>query len=245
MPVLQFSEIKKSSDIPAFPSGLSFFDPYLEYHAREVLSVGGDVQIAKSSERIVGLFLYDSYEKTGSIYTRFREVFDRFQGLKPSNFLFSEIDNGNIAREVFDIYVLNLEAPVSHAFKYELSQPKIEEIERFMLYTHPNMNPSWPRVALNNGDRCFVVKLDGKCVGCAWVSSVNGVGRLHTLYVNPQYRRIGIGEDLLYARLLWLKLKENRLAFSEISENNIASSAVARKANMLPCGHVYMYLQNA
>jgi hypothetical protein len=63
--------------------------------------------------------------------------------------------------------------------------------------------------------------------------------------VNPQYRRIGIGEDLLYARLLWLKLKENRLAFSEISENNIASSAVARKANMLPCGHVYMYLQNA
>jgi len=239
--LFQFSEIKKPTEIPAFPSGLSFFDPYLEYHAKEVLAVGGEVQIAKSSEKIVGLFLYDCYEKTGSIYTRSQEVFDYFRKLKPSSFVFAEVDKDEGDREVFDIYTLNLESKLDHVFKYEVSSPKLEEIEPFVLRTHPNLNPLWVRVALNNGDKCFVVRFDGKCVGCAWVSSANGVGRLHTLYVNRQYRRIGIGEDLLFARLLWLKLKGNRLAFSEISGTNVASSKVAVKARMLPCGHVYMY----
>jgi ribosomal protein S18 acetylase RimI-like enzyme len=239
--MLKFLEIEKSSDIPVFPSGLSFFDPYLKHYAREVLGVGGKIQIATSNERILGLFLYDEYEKTGSIYTGSKKIFDYFRKLEPSSFLFAEIDKSQIAREVFDIYTLNLEDALTHSFKYEVSTPKLNEIERFMRLTHPGVNPLWSRVALNNGNICFIVKLDGKCVGCAWVSLVNGIGRLHTLYVNPQYRRIGIGEDLLYARLLWLKLKGARIAFSEIAENNIASVTVARKASMLSCGRVYMY----
>jgi len=240
--MLKFLEIEKSSDIPIFPSGLSFFDPYLEHYTREVLGVGGKIQIATSSERILGLFLYDEYEKTGSIYTRSEKIFDYFRKLESSSFLFAEIDTSQLAREVFDIYMSNLEGALSHSFKYEVSTPRLDEIERFMRFTHPSVNPSWPRVALNNGDRCFVVKLDGKCVGCAWVSLVNGIGRLHTLFVDPRYRRIGIGEDLLYARLLWLRLKGAKLAFSEISGDNIASAMVARKANMFSCGRVYMYM---
>ena len=240
--MLKFLEIEKSSDIPIFPSGLSFFDPYLEHYTREVLGVGGKIQIATSSERILGLFLYDEYEKTGSIYTRSKKILDYFRKLESSSFLFAEIDTSQIAREVYDIYMLNLEGVSSHSFKYVVSTPKFDEIERFMRFTHPNVNPLWSCVAISNGDKCFIVKLDGKCVGCAWVSLVNGIGRLHTLYVDPQYRRIGIGEDLLYARLLWLKFKGARSAFSEISENNIASAMVARKANMFSCGRVYMYM---
>ena len=242
MLLFQFLEIEELSDIPTFPSGLSFFDPYLEYFVREVLGIGGEVQIAMSSGEIVGLFLYDDYEKTGSIYTQFIDIFDYFCKLKPSSLLYAEIDTNKIAREVFDIFMSNLEGTLGHVFKYEISSPKLEEIEQFMRYTHPNLNPSWTRVALNNGDKCFTIKLDGKIVGCGWASSVNGMGRLHTLYVSQQYRRMGIGEDLLYARLLWLKLNGNKLAFSEISENNIASSMVSRKANMFPRGHVYMYM---
>jgi ribosomal protein S18 acetylase RimI-like enzyme len=240
--MLKFLEIEKSSDIPIFPSGLSFFDPYLEHYTKEVLGVGGKIQIATSSERILGLFLYDEYEKTGSIYTRSKKIFDHFRKLESSSFLFAEIDTSQIVREVFDIYMLNLEGVLSHSFKYVVSTPKLDEIERFMRFTHPSVNPLWSCVAISNGDKCFIVKLDGRCVGCAWVSLVNGIGRLHTLYVDPQYRRIGIGEDLLYARLLWLKFKGARLAFSEISENNIASAIVARKANMFSCGRVYMYM---
>jgi len=239
--MLQCSEIKEPSDIPVFPSGLSFFDDYLEYYVREVLSIGGEVHIITASNKILGIFLYDGYEKTGSIYTRSEEIFNFCRDLKPSSFLFSEVDR-NLTREVFDIYRLGLEGTIDHLFKYEVSSPTFEEIDQFMLSTHPDVNPFWPRVALNNGDKCFVVKFDVKCVGCAWVSFVNGIGRLHTLYVKPQYRRIGIGEDLLYARLLWLKLKGARVVFSEISENNVASSIVAKKAKMLPRGHVYMYL---
>jgi ribosomal protein S18 acetylase RimI-like enzyme len=240
--MFQFSEIKKPSEIPVFPSGLSFFDPYLEYYIREAFGIGGEVQIATDSNKILGLFIYDSYEKTGSIYTHSMEVFDYFCKLKPSSFLFAEIDTNKFVREVFNIHMLSLEGELSHTFKYEVSPPKLNEIERFMLFTHPSVNPLWPRVALNNGDKCFVVKLDRKYVGCGWVSLVNGIGRLHTLYVNSQYRRIGIATDLLYARLLWLKLKGARSVFSEISENNIAASSVARKAQMVPCSRMYMYM---
>jgi GNAT superfamily N-acetyltransferase len=235
-------EIEKSSDIPIFPSGLSFFDPYLEHYTREVLGVEGKVRMATSLEGILGLFLYDEYEKTGSIYTRSKKIFDYFRKLEPSSFLFAEIETSQIVREVYDVYMLNLEGVSSHSFKYEVSTPRLDEIERFMRFTHPGVNSSWPRVALNNGDKCFIVKLDGKCAGCAWVSLVDGIGRLHTLYVNPQYRRMGIGEDLLYARLLWLKFKGARLAFSEISEDNVASAMVARKAKMFSCGRLYMYM---
>jgi len=242
--MIQFSEIKKPSDIPVFPLGLSFFDPYLEHYTKEVLDVGGEVYTAEDSENILGVLMYDGYEKTGCIYTRSREIFDHFCRLKPSSFLYAEIDASDIPREVFNIQTLNLEgATINHGFRYEVSSPTPKEIERFMLATHPNVNPLWSHVALMNGEKCFVVKLDGKIVGCAWVSLVNRIGWLHTQYVKPQYRRIGIATDLFYARLLWLKMKGAKSVFSEISANNIASSGVEKKANMLPCGgRVYMYL---
>jgi ribosomal protein S18 acetylase RimI-like enzyme len=238
--LFQVSEIKDSSDIPRFPPGLSFFDPYIEYHIREVLGVGGEAYVARDPDRVLGVFIYDDYEKTGTLYSQSIEAFNYFRELKPSSFLFAEVQ-ANLTREVFDIYSLKLEDPLPFHFKYELDSPKLDEIEHFMLDTHPNVNPSWCRVALLNGDKCFVVRFKDKCVGCAWVSLTKGVGRLHTLYVKSRYRRMGIGEDLLYARLLWLKLKTARLAFSEISENNIASTSLARKANMHSTGHVYLY----
>ena len=193
-------------------------------------------------DKILGLFLYDNYEKTGSIYTRSEELFDYFCKLKPSSFVFAEIDTNKFVREVFNIHMLNLEGDLHHVFKYKVSQPTLGEIEHYLSFTQPDIDPLWPRVALKNGDKCFIVKFDGQCVGCGWVSLVNGIGRLHTLYVNAQYRRMGIATDLLYARLFWLKLKGARSVFSEISENNIASSSVEKKVQMLPYSRMYMYM---
>jgi GNAT superfamily N-acetyltransferase len=76
-----------------------------------------------------------------------------------------------------------------------------------------------------------------------WLSSANRIGRLHSLYVNPQFRGIGIGLDILYARLIWLKSMRASSAFSEISRENLPSSRIALKGGMSVSGQVFQYFK--
>src|SRR5208283_3436232 len=212
---MSFSElvtekIVDASDIKfVIPNGLSFFEPYLHYFVREILESGGEAYVSRTAEgAISGIFIYDDSEKTGTIFTRSREVFDHFYASRPLNFLFAEIATEH-ASEIYDIYTVDLEnLAIGHRFSHEISivqAGQIDEIEQFMVSTHPGTNRKWVNVALNNGDCCFIVRLNNEIAGLGWVSFVNGIGRLHSLYVKPRFRRIGIGEDILHARLLWLK----------------------------------------
>jgi ribosomal protein S18 acetylase RimI-like enzyme len=245
---MKVSEISNTSDIDfVLPKGLSFFEPYLPYHIKEVLEIGGEAYVSRTSEGAVsGIFLYDDSEKVGTIYTRSREVFDYFYELKPFNFLFAEMRT-EFESEIYDIYTLDLEdLAVVHRFSHEISvagEEHTDEIERFMVSTHPGINRRWVSVALKNGDRCFMVRLSDEIAGMGWLSVVNGMGRLHSLYVKPHFRRIGIGEDILYARLLWLKLKHARSAFSEISRSNFSCSRIAMKGHMRVSGQVFQYFR--
>ena len=136
--------------------------------------------------------------------------------------------------------------PLSHRFSHEISTAdngNVAEIEQFMSLTHPGINKKWVKVALKNRDRCYVVRLSNEIAGLGWVSLVNGIGRLHSLYVKPQYRRIGIGEDILNARLLWLKSNHAHSAFTEISRYNIPSSNNVMKAQMKVSGQVFQYFK--
>lgn len=245
---MQVSQLLNASDINfVFPIGFSFFEPYLEYHAKEILEIGGEVYVTRTPDGVTSsLFMYDGCESSGTIYTRSREIFDYFYGLKPFNFLFSEMKT-ELESEIYDIYTLDLEnlAPV-HKFSHEISIAKKEdigEIEHFMASTHPGINKKWVSVALKNGDRCFMVRLSNEIAGLGWLSLVNGIGRLHSLYVKPQFRRMGIGEDILNARLLWLKLRRARSAFCEVSRYNLASSGNITKSHMRVSGQVYQYFK--
>ncbi len=209
---MHVSQIRNVSDIDfVFPVGFSFFEPYLQYHIKEILEIGGEVYVSKTSEGIIsGIFIYDDFEKGGTIYTRSRELFDYFYGLKQFNFLFSEMKT-ELENEIYDIYTIDIKhLALAHRFRYEIStmdNGNVGEIEQFMSSTHQGINKKWVKVALKNRDRCYIVRLSNEIAGLGWVSLVNGIGRLHSLYVKPQYRRIGIGEDILNARLLWLKVK--------------------------------------
>jgi ribosomal protein S18 acetylase RimI-like enzyme len=242
------SAISNSSNADlVLPRGLSFFEPYLPYYVKETLDIGGEAYVSRTSEgAISGLFIYDDYEKTGTIFTRSTEAFDRFYRLKPFDFLFAEMqaDHGC---ETYDIYIVELaNRAIIHRFSHEISiadETHINEIEHFMVLTHPGMNKRWVNVALKDGDKCFIVRLGNEIAGLGWLSIVNGVGRLHSLFVKPQFRRIGIGEDLLFARLLWLKAKHARSAFSEISRYNSSSSRIAMKGQMSVSGQVFQYFK--
>jgi GNAT superfamily N-acetyltransferase len=230
-----------------FPVGFSFFEPYLEYHVKEILEIGGEAYVTRTSEGVTsGLFMYDGSEKSGSIYTKSREIFDYFYVLKPFNWLFSELKTEH-ENEIYDIYAVDLDnLALAHRFSYEISMVEnqdINEVERFMASTHPGINKKWVSVAFENGDRCFTVRLKNEIAGIGWVSFVNGIGRLYSLYVKPQFRRIGVGEDILNARLLWLKSKHARSAFCEISRYNAASSGNVMKAHMSVCGELFQYFR--
>ena len=245
---MQVHQISNISDFDFIvPKGFSFFEPYLKYNIKEILEIGGEAYVSKTPDGgVSGVFIYDDYEKGGTIYTKSREVFDYFYQLKPFNFLFSEMQT-DLENEIYDIYTLNLgNVAVVPTFSHEISiaqRRHIDEIEQFMASTHPGLNKKWVNVALKNEDRCLFVRLNNEIVAAGWLSLVNDIGRLHTLYVKPQFRRLGIGEDILNARLLWLKSKHAHSVFTEISRYNVASAGNVMKANMRVSGQVFQYFR--
>src|SRR2546426_4770883 len=143
--VVKAVEIRKASDIDfVFPNGFSFFEPYLQYFVRETLGAGGEAYVSRTSEgTISGIFVYDGSEKTGTIYTRSRRVFDYFYELRPFDFLFAEMKTEHES-EIYDIYHMNLgRIAVDHRFSHEISiaeEADSDEIGQIMASTHPGIN---------------------------------------------------------------------------------------------------------
>src|SRR5215831_6863432 len=157
---IQVSEIRSppAADF-VLPDGFSFFKPYLRHSIKEVLELGGEAYAARNPDgSIAGIFIYDDYEKTGTVYTRSEDVFDYFYELKPFNYLWSELSTEH-ELETYDIYNIRLdEFPVAHSFKHEISvatDQDAEEIEQFMTLTQPGLNPRAVKVAFRNGDKCI------------------------------------------------------------------------------------------
>ena len=245
---IKASQVRDASDVHlVFPDGFSFFQPYLEYWIKETLEIGGEAYVSETATGSgSGLFLYDDYEKAGSIFTRSREVFDYFYKLKPFKSIYAELQT-ECPKEIYDIHTIDLENhSLDHTFSQAISVAdgqQIEEIRQFMLSTHPGTNPRWIDVAFRNGDRCVTVRLGAEIAGVGWLSLVNGIGRLHSLFVKPRFRKIGVGLDVLFARLLWLKSKHARMALSEISVNNLQSSGISVRGGMKVSGQVYQYFR--
>jgi acetyltransferase (GNAT) family protein len=241
-------EVSQVKSIPEqlgdLPKGLSFFDPIIHHEAKEALEAGGEVYVSQNSEgRKNGLFIYDGYEATGTIFTKSREVFDHFYLLKPSSYIFSELYVPEHPREDWNIWQLDVDkAPLNPRFKHHVSMEyDVGEIERFMATSQPETNRQWINVALRNGDKCFVVRIAGRIVGMAWMTIVGGVARSHGLYVEPQFRRMGIMRDNLQARLIYLKSRHVHTLINEIPESNLPSSGHAANAGEKIVGKIFLY----
>ena len=205
MSEIQVVEIKSEVELPLLPEGLSFFSvPYLRYWAKEALDLGGEVHVSKRPDgEISGLFVYDNYEGNGTVFSRSKEVFDHFFQSKPSGSVWSELQTDHPSY-TYDILTMNLEGTdLKHSFKRLVAiDTNIVEIERFMTLTvHEILNPKWVRVALANGDRCFVARIGTDIAGVAWLSLVDGIGRVPDLYVKPQFRRTGVAVEICFTRV--------------------------------------------
>jgi len=233
-----------SEQLGNLPKGLSFFDPILRHEVKESLEAGGEVFLSHDSEgHKDGLFIYDGYEETGTIFTRSRGVFEYFYALKPSSYIFSELEIPELPKDVWNIWQLDIdEAPLEHKFKHHVTiENDVAEIERFMAATQPETNRRWISVALKNGDKCFVVKVAGRIVSMAWMTIVGGVARSHGIYTEPQFRRMGIMRDNIQARIIYLRSRHVHTLINEIDESNVASSNHAAKAGEKIVGKIFLY----
>ena len=64
---------------------------------------------------------------------------------------------------------------------------------------------------------------------------------MHSLAVRPMYRHLGLGTDLLFARLLWARAAGARSVLSEIADQNLPSRAVAEAGGMRRVGEIFFY----
>jgi len=241
---LRVSKIETLGELGDLPKGLSFFNPILRHEVKEALEAGGEAFISQNSKGDrSSLFIYDSYEATGTIFTKSREAFHHFYELKPSSYIFSELEVAEHPKEVWNIWQLDVDkAPLDRRFKHQVSMDNdAREIERFMAAAQPETNRKWISVALKNGDKCFVVKIANRIVGIAWMAIVGGVARSHGLYVEPQFRRMGIMTDNLQARLIYLRSRRVHTLINEIAESNLASSSHAAKAGEKIVGKIFLY----
>ena len=230
--------------LSGLPKGLSFFDPLLRHEVKETLESEGEAFVSQSSEGDEnGLFIYDNYEETGTVFTKSREVFDYFCKLKPSSYIFSELEVAELPKEVWNIWQLDVgKSPSNHRFKHQVIMDRdVKEIEQFMAATQPETNKKWISVALKNGDKCFVVKMANRIVGIAWMSIVDGIARSHSVYVEPQFRRTGIMSDIMQARLIYLKSRHVYTLINEVAESNAASSGHVAKAGERIVGKIFLY----
>ena len=163
--------------------------------------------------------------------------------MKPSSYIFSELEVAEHEKEAWNIWQLDVEkATVSHKFKHHVSiDYDAKEIERFMASTQPETNRRWVRVALENGDKCFVVKIANRIVGIAWMSIVGEMARSHGLYVEPQFRKTGIMTDNFQARLIYLKSRHVRTLVNEIAESNTPSANHATKIGETIASKLFLY----
>jgi L-amino acid N-acyltransferase YncA len=242
---VQVSKITKIDEqLDDLPRGLSLFAPLLRHEVKEALEVGGEAYVSRNSEGGKnGLFIYDGYEETGTIFTKSREVFDYFYDLKPSSHIFSELEVAEHPKEVWNVWKLDVDqSPIDHRFKHNVSMDHdVRELELYVASTQPETNRRWVSVALRNGDKCFVVKIANRIVGIAWMTIVDGVARSHGIYVEPQFRRRGITRDNFQARLIYLKSRHIHTLINEIAESNVASSSHAARIGEKIVGRIFLY----
>jgi len=228
---------------PVFGDLSDFFNPFLPHFVRATLHGGGEVWAARSGSTFDGLLLYNEVERVGSIFTRSPTVAQVLFGLKEHVALFSDFPLAGHT-EVYHVFRADrLGDGPAHQFAHPVRLARAGDqpaIVRLMKEMYGRIDPNWLPVVPSAEEKCVVVEVSGEIVGTAWVTVVNGQGRLHSLSVRPHYWRMGIGTDLWHARILWARRAGARQVLSEIADQNVASQAIATAGGMRKVGQLFL-----
>jgi GNAT superfamily N-acetyltransferase len=225
--------------------GLSdWFDPLLPHFAREALRCGGDVLCMEGEGRVHALYLESPAERVASVFTRDPSLAQALLNRPGPWGIFSDLRLPG-ERETYRIYRGALPGiSAGHRFRHSvrlLRPPDLPAIEGLLREVLGVADPAWFRTLPAQVEQGFLVEVDGRIAGAAWATCLGNVGRLHSLAVRSPYRGLGVGADLLAARLLWLRERGTTEVLSEIAETIVASCALAERQGLVVAGEMYLY----
>jgi L-amino acid N-acyltransferase YncA len=231
--------------LPATLAGLSpHFEPFLPYFVRETFRSGGGVDLIASGPRVEGLSLGSDVEQGGSVFARTDRAVELLRAHRPRWALFAERQVAPVV-EPFLVYTGPPPIPAAGDRPRYAVRPVVRDdlpgVQGLLERTDGPVNPGWLSGLPSESERGFVAEHDGRVVGVGWVSLVGDRARLHSLTVEPRYRRLGIGGDLLRARLRLAGQLGVREVLSEIAEGNDPSRRLAETAGMRPSGRMYLH----
>ncbi len=221
-----------------------WFDPFLGLFLRDALRTHGEAVVVEGDGRPLGVYLYSPSEGVGSVFTRCRAVAERFvPGVAPGGvYAEREWSPGAEGIEVLAadlrgwVAALPQRNPVRIAGREDLPA-----LERLMRELTGARDSSWFGTLPRPEEVGFLCEVDGRLAGVSWASVVGRHARGHSFMVHPRYRGLGIGTDLLQARMLWLQGRGVVDVVSEIYEGNTASKVAAERAGMAVVGRMFHY----
>lgn len=221
-----------------------WFDPFLPIFAKDALRTAGRVEVGEGDGAVHGLFLLAAGEGVASGFTRDRRLAERYldRAEAPGIYLEHPWRAGGTPVEIFAADLRDgrpsgsLRNPVHIAGPDEL--PAIRSLMRAEL--GPGVDP-WFATLPRPEETAFVCAREGRVLGVSWLTRVGPYARGHSFVVHPRYRGLGIGTDLLFARMLWLRRTGGRSVVSEIYDANAASRIAAERAGMALVGRMYHF----
>lgn len=221
-----------------------WFNPFLPLFVREARRSGGEVRLFRKGGAVVGLVLTDPVEHVATAFCRSRslaEVLVRERGPLGMycDFVFDP------SAERFGIFALSAgtELP-AHRFRHRvrpIAREDLPAVLDLMREVYGTVNERWFEELPEDSEAGFCVEVGGRVAGVGWVSKVGVHARLHSLTVRPPFRRMGMGTDLLFARLFWARPSGAVEVLSEISDQNVASQAIATRGGMRRVGEIYLH----
>lgn len=230
------------ADLPA--ADLSrWFNPFLSYFAQETVRSGGEVRLVRYGEEIVGIVLSDPDERLGTVFTRSRSLAETLVGDRGPCGFYCDVAISS-PREVFDIFSSATAQLPHHQFQNPVrfaTAGDLPAVIALLREENGGVNARWFQGLPTASEVGFVAEVGGRIAGIGWVSLVGAHARLHSLAVHLRYRGMGLGTDLLFARLTWARAAGAASVVSEISERNRASRSIAERAGMERVGETYLY----
>lgn len=249
-PPLSYRVLKTVPEVEGLrlPPGLSrWFDPFLPTFVRDAVRCGGEAHLAEDEDGGArGVYIWSPTERQGSIFTAVRPAAEHFLGLPGRGEVYAERAWG-AKPEVLDVWLADLRDwevqrklrnPVRVAEKEDL--PRVESLLREV---GGSDDRAWFADLPRPGEYGFITEVEGRLVGVSWLSVVGDLGRGHSLVVHPRYRGLGIGTDMLLARMMWLREIGAGQVISEIYRDNLPPQIAAERAGMTRVGEMYAYLR--
>jgi GNAT superfamily N-acetyltransferase len=219
------------------------FGPFLPTFIDQVLRRGGEVRVRCRGDRVEGLLLHVAAEQGGSLFAAdLPSVVALATERAPATY-FTEHRAGTVT-DALDVWAVDLGVarttpPLRHRVRVA-SGTDLDDVARLSAAVAGPNEPAWIEPLRSSGATCWVAEFEHRTVGAGWAERVADRGRVHSLMVDPGFRGLGIGSDLLEARLRWLTTEGARRAISEISTSNAASRRAAERSGMRPVGSMYL-----